>query len=51
MVVDSVRRLSLDVKGAIVRLSSTKVDPSDRKLNESIKNGTFTQERLDRGEY
>jgi GTP-binding protein Era len=41
-VVDSVRRLSMDVKGAIVRLSNTRVDPSDRKLNESMKEGTFT---------
>ena len=41
-VVDSVRRLSMDVKGAIVRLSKTKIDPSDRKLNESMKEGTFT---------
>ena len=41
-VVDSVRRLSMDVKGAIVRLSNTKIDPSDRKLTESMKEGTFT---------
>ena len=51
LVVDSVKRLSMDVKGAIVRLSRTKIDPSDRKLNEAIKNGTFTQERFERGEY
>ena len=51
LVVDSVKRLSMDVKGAIVRLSRTKVDPSDRKLNEAMKNGTFTQDRLESGEY
>ena len=50
-VVDSVRRLSMDVKGAIVRLSNTKIDPSDRKMNESIKEGTFTQERVENGDY
>ena len=50
-VVDSVRRLSLDVKGAIVRLSNTKVDPSDQKINQSMKEGTFTDERLERGDY
>ena len=27
MVVDSVKRLSMDVKGAVVRLSKTQVDP------------------------
>jgi small GTP-binding protein len=42
MVVDGVKRLSSEVKGAVVRLNSTKVDPSDRKLNEAIKDGTFS---------
>ena len=42
MVVDSVRRLSLDVKGAIVRLSQTKIDPADRKLEMAIQDGSFT---------
>ena len=41
----------MDVKGAIVRLSNTKIDPIDRKINESIKDGTFSQDRVDRGEY
>ena len=41
----------MDIKGAIVRLSNTSIDPSDRKLNESIKEGTFSQERFERGDY
>ena len=41
----------MDVKGAIVRLSNTKIDPIDRKINVSIKDGTFSQDRVDRGEY
>ena len=32
-VVDSVKRLSMEVTGAIVRLSKTKYDPEDRKIN------------------
>jgi hypothetical protein len=32
----------MDVKGAILRLSNTKIDPIDRKINESIKDGTFS---------
>ena len=51
MVVDSVKRLSMDVKGAVVRLSQSKIDPSNRKMIHSMKEGTFTQERLDRGDY
>lgn len=51
MVVDSVKRLSLDVSGAVVRLSQTKMDPSHRKMMDSIKDGSFSQERLDRGDY
>jgi GTPase Era involved in 16S rRNA processing len=31
-VVDSVRRLSMEITGAIVRLSKTKFDPVDRKI-------------------
>lgn len=50
-VVDSVKRPSMDVKGAVVRLSRTKVDPSDRKLQQAMKDGSFSQERLDAGEY
>ena len=50
-VVDSVKRLSMDVKGAIVRLSNTIVDPSDRKLNEAIKSGHFSSERFEAGDY
>lgn len=42
MVVDSVKRLSIDVKGAIIRLSNTHVDPTDRKLNDAIKDGTYS---------
>ena len=41
----------MDVKGAIVRLSQTKIDPADRKLEMAIQEGSFTQDRLDRGEY
>ena len=51
MVVDSVKRLSMDVKGAIVRLSQTKRDPEDTKLNLAIKDGSYSQDRLERGEY
>jgi GTP-binding protein Era len=49
--VDSVKRLSLDVKGAIMRLSNTKIDPSDKKINDAVKEGTFSQERLEEGFY
>jgi len=31
-VVDSVRRLSMEITGAIVRLSKTRFDPVDRKI-------------------
>jgi GTPase len=41
-VMDSVRRLSMDIKGAVMRLNNTKVDPSERKINDSIKEGTFS---------
>ena len=41
----------MDVKGAVVRLSNTKIDPSDKKINDSMKEGTFTQERLENGDY
>lgn len=51
MVVDSVKRLSQDVKGAVVRLSHTKMDPESRKLADAVKAGTFSQERLDRGDF
>ena len=51
LVVDSVKRLSMDVRGAVVRLANTKVDPSNRKLQDSIKDGSFTQERLERGDF
>ena len=43
-VVDSVKRLSLDVRGAVVRLSRTKIDPEDRKLNDAMKDGSFNDE-------
>jgi hypothetical protein len=43
--------LSQDVKGAIVRLSNTFVDPIDRKLNLAIKDGSFNEERLKAGDY
>lgn len=32
-VVDSVRRLSMEITGAIVRLSKTRFDPVDRKIS------------------
>ena len=41
----------MDVKGAIMRLNNTKIDPSDKKINDSIKEGTFSQERLEAGDY
>lgn len=50
-VVDSVKRLSLDVRSAIVRLSKSKVDPVDRKVNEAIKDGSFSHEKFARGDY
>ena len=42
MMVDSVKRLSMDVKGAVIRLSQTKIDPSNKKMLESMKDGTYT---------
>ena len=45
-VVDSVRRLSMEVTGAIIRLSKSKFDPVDYKLNQLIKDGTFSDEKF-----
>jgi len=45
-VVDSVKRLSMEVTGAIIRLSKTKFDPEDRKINQSIKDGTFSESKF-----
>ena len=50
-VVDSVRRLSLDVKGAIVRLSNLKIDPQDQKISKAMKENTFSEERMMKGDY
>lgn len=50
-VVDSVKRLSFDVRSAIIRLSKTKVDPVDRIINLAIKDGSFSEEKLIRGDY
>lgn len=50
-VVDSVKRLSFDVKNAIIRLSKSKVDPVERNINQAIKDGSFTSEKLARGDY
>ena len=35
----------------MVRLSKTTVDPEDKKILDSIKDGTFSQEKLERGDY
>ena len=45
------KRLSQEVRGAVVRLNKTRVDPEQRKINESIKDGSFSEERLARGDY
>ena len=50
-VVDSVKRLSQEVRGAVVRLNKTTVDPEQRKITDAIKDGSFSEERLERGDY
>ena len=32
-------------------MSKTTVDPEDKKILDSIKDGTFSQEKLERGDY
>jgi len=46
-----VKRLSQEVRGAVVRLNKTRVDPEQRKVTEAIKDGSFSEERLARGDY
>jgi len=41
----------MDVKGAIVRLNNTKIDPADKKLENAIKDGSFSDEKFARGDY
>ena len=50
-VVDAVKRLSLDVRGAVIRLSRTKIDPEDRKISDAMKDGSFSDEAFQRGDY
>lgn len=49
--VDSVKRLSMDIKAAIVRLNNTRVDPTDKKVTDAIRDGSFSQDKFDRGDY
>ena len=50
-VVDSVKRINFDVKNAIIRLSKSKFDPEQRIINLAMKDGSFSQEKLERGDY
>lgn len=40
--VDSVKRLSMDIKAAVVRLNNTRVDPTDKKVTDAIRDGSFS---------
>mmetsp|Transcript_17539 Transcript_17539/g.29587 ORF Transcript_17539/g.29587 Transcript_17539/m.29587 type:complete len:304 (+) Transcript_17539:458-1369(+) len=40
-VLDSVKRLNEEIKGSLIRLKNTKVDPSDQKIIQSIKQQDF----------
>ena len=50
-VVDSVKRLSTEVRGSLIRLSKTRVDPEYKKMADAFKDGTYSEEAHARGDY
>lgn len=49
MTIDCVKRLGELEKAAVVRLANSKVDPQDAKVTQSMKDGSFSFERLEAG--
>ena len=50
-VVDSVRKLDDTLKQTVTRLKRLRFDPENRKLLDAMKDGTFSDEKFEKGFY
>lgn len=50
-VVDSCKRLSFEVRGALSRLQKISVDPTERRIMQAMLDESFTEEAFQRGDY
>ncbi len=50
-VVDAVKKLDLQVKESVLRLKKIRIDPENQKIIDQIKDGSFSEEKFERGVY
>ena len=50
-VVDSVKRLDVQVEESLKRLQKNKVDPESQKILDKIRDESFSEEKFNKGEY
>ena len=50
-VVDSVRKLDFEVREAIIRLKKLKFDPQTRKIQDAVKEDSYTEDKFLKGYY